>query len=125
MKIRKLVHITRFLGICLLLATLQGAGRTIAAGSLPAGAWEEATAGGFDQEHNLWNDVLKNAVVADGQSTAVRYASLKADLTKLTSYLKEVEAVTRPEFDSWKPHQRLAFLINVYNAFTVKLIRKD
>lgn len=30
--------------------------------------------------------------------------------------------MSREEFDAWTAEQRLAFLINAYNAFTAKLI---
>jgi len=52
----------------------------------------------------------------------VRYAELKNKRTKLKAYLDTLSSVTGPEFEAWSKAQRLAFLLNAYNAFTVELI---
>ncbi len=43
----------------------------------------------------------------------------------LNSYLKEVSAVTQNEYSAWSEKQKLAFLFNSYNAFTIKLIIQE
>ena len=52
----------------------------------------------------------------------VDYPGLKAYRSALDSYLKKTGAVSESEFNGWERDQRLAFLINVYNAETLQLI---
>ncbi len=52
----------------------------------------------------------------------VDYAGLKADRAGLDAWLKDASAVSEKEFDGWPRGARLAFLINAYNATTLRLI---
>jgi hypothetical protein len=72
----------------------------------------------FDQSHARLARVL-SADVANG---AVDYAALKASPAELDAYLDEVAAVPEPEFKAWTRPQQIAFLINLYNASTLRLI---
>jgi hypothetical protein len=78
----------------------------------------------FDHGHRAWDGLLKKHVVAtaDGTASQVRYAALDKDRALLESYLNDLSAVSMSEFGAWSKPQRLAFLINAYNAFTVELI---
>ncbi|MGE4233097.1 MAG: DUF547 domain-containing protein [Bacteriovoracia bacterium] len=87
----------------------------------------------FDQSHALWDGVLKKYVGYAGApgtpstlstevQTRVRYSELKKDQGNLNAYLQRVEKVTENEFARFSEPQKLAFLINAYNALTVKLI---
>ena len=78
----------------------------------------------FDHQHALFTAVLENHVRwnAEGTATTVDYAALKAGPQTLDRYLQSLSAVSRKEFDTWTSDQQLAFLINAYNAFTLKLI---
>jgi len=76
----------------------------------------------FDQKHGLWGKVLAVAVVDTGPASRVRYQAIKQDSKYLMQYLSSVSAVTQAQYDTWNSAQKLAFLINAYNAFTVKLI---
>jgi hypothetical protein len=78
----------------------------------------------FDQSHAAWTRLLKAHVVvqADGRSSRVDYAAFKADHAALTAYLGTLSAVSDAEYGGWTAPQRLAFLINAYNAFTIELI---
>lgn len=78
----------------------------------------------FDHQHALFTEVLQEHVQwnADGTATTVDYAALKAGPETFENYLQSLSAVSRKEFDGWVPDQQLAFLINAYNAFTLKLI---
>ena len=67
--------------------------------------------------HDLWNDLLKEHVTSSGK---VDYKGFKNDKTKLQEYL-DLLSDKAPE-DSWSSDKELAYWINVYNAFTVKLI---
>lgn len=77
----------------------------------------------FDHNHGQWTEVLKKYQISDGR---VRYADLKAEFAEphhpLRSYLTSLEKVTKKEYDLWSREQQMAFLINAYNAFTIKLI---
>ena len=77
---------------------------------------------GFDHGHTLWSQVLATHVRALGARSTVNYAALTRDRATLSAYLMKVEAVTDREFSDFSPDQRLAFLINAYNALTVKLV---
>jgi len=72
----------------------------------------------FDHTHAGFARVLA-ANVTNG---VVDYAALKAVQAELDSYLAGLSAVPRDEFGKWSRDQRLAFLINLYNAATLKLI---
>ena len=73
----------------------------------------------FDHSHAEFNEVLKTYVDTRGM---VNYSKLKAHRSVLDSYLDKTGGVKESEFNSWTRDQRLAFLINVYNAETLKLI---
>lgn len=78
-----------------------------------------SSASAFDHSHAELDGVLKNYVNAEGM---VDYAGLKANRSALDEYLVKTGVVSEADFDSWTREQRLAFLINVYNAETLKLI---
>ena len=83
-----------------------------------------AAAQGFDHEHAAWTALLKKHVVLlDGaRASQVRYAGFQQDRAALKRYLDALSKVTPQEFDGWSKAQRMAFLINAYNAFTVEKI---
>ncbi len=76
----------------------------------------------FDQTHAQWSSVLKSSVVQKGLATQVNYKAIKANPVIFEAYLSSLSAVTDAEFLTFTENQKLAFLINGYNAFTVKLI---
>jgi hypothetical protein len=78
----------------------------------------------FDQSHAAWDALLKRHVVVapTGAASRTDYAGFRVDQAALQAYLDELSSVTQPEYLGWKREQRLAFLINAYNAFTVKLV---
>lgn len=77
----------------------------------------------FDHSHADWDKVLQTYVVDKGAFSQVKYAQLKQQgLTQLNGYLRAISSVSPNQFDQWSRSQRLAFLINAYNAFTVKII---
>ena len=77
---------------------------------------------GFDHSHTKFDEVLKRHVSPLGELNVVDYGALKKSPAKLDSYLKDLSLVKKKEFDSWSEPQRLSYLINAYNAFTLKLI---
>lgn len=73
----------------------------------------------FDQTHSAWTAVLIRYVY-EGR---VDYAGLKKNgQGELASYLRSLQAVDRPHYQQWSRGQKLAFWINAYNAFTIRLI---
>lgn len=76
----------------------------------------------FDQSHQKWNTVLQKAVVVQGHSSRVNYKLIKERPQELNEYIASLEAVTSDEFNHFSNEEKLAFLINAYNAFTIKLI---
>lgn len=72
----------------------------------------------FDQTHAGLERVLTTHV-RDG---AVNYAALKAAPGELNAYLAQLAAVTEPAFKDWSEQDRLAYLINLYNAATLQII---
>lgn len=81
-----------------------------------------AMAGDFDHKHQSFTDILQKRVVVDGALSRVDYAGLRQDPAPLNAYLAQLSAVTAEEFSHWKRAEQMAFLINAYNAFTLKLI---
>lgn len=78
----------------------------------------------FDHSHAALTALLKKHVVLvdGGKASKVRYGELKNDRAQLKSYLDGTGKVTEAEFKGWSKPQQLAFLINVYNAWTLELI---
>ena len=77
-----------------------------------------AGAAEFDHSHAALDRVLKARV----KNERVDYAGLKADSKDLDVWLKSAGTVTEAEFNRWSQSQQLAFLINLYNAATLRLI---
>ncbi len=76
----------------------------------------------FDQMHSLWNEILKEHVVVSGHKSAVRYGHIKGSPKKLQQYIYSLSDVSKKQFDSFSEPQKLSFLINAYNAFTLTLV---
>jgi hypothetical protein len=81
-------------------------------------------AAAFDHQHTAFGALLQAHVQwnAEGSESTVDYAGLRRDRAALEAYLTELSAVMAAEFDRWSGAQRLAFLINAYNAYTLALI---
>lgn len=90
-------------------------------GATPSAASGE-TGRSFDHSHSTWTEVLAQNVVKSGPESRVKYGKLKSNATTLTRYLQSLEKVSKAEFDGFTESQKLAFLINAYNAFTIKLV---
>ena len=68
-------------------------------------------------DHSTWDAVLNKNVSSTGD---VNYKAIKSNPTKLNSYLEQLTNA-KPN-KTWSKEEILAFYINAYNAFTVKLI---
>ena len=86
------------------------------AGSGPARSASDA--GAFDRTHAAYTALLRR-YVSDG---LVDYASLKQRDGDLEAYLTSLRAVSRDELMAWPEADRIAFWINAYNAFTMRLV---
>ena len=75
-------------------------------------------AGSAAPSHLLWDQLVKSHVKANG---LVDYKGFIREKPKLESYLRLLEAQV-PDRKTWTKNQQLAYWINAYNAFTVKLI---
>ncbi|UZJ43310.1 DUF547 domain-containing protein [Marinimicrobium sp. C6131] len=78
----------------------------------------------FDHQHKTYAQVLENHVQwnENGTTSTVDYETLKTDPNNLNQYLEQLSGVEKSQFNDWHRDQQLAFLINAYNAFTLKLI---
>ncbi|MEN8807943.1 MAG: DUF547 domain-containing protein [Desulfobacterales bacterium] len=72
----------------------------------------------FDQTYAGYDGLLKT-YVTDGRAD---YKGLKTDPNALDRYIDSAAGVPEEQFNSWTQSQRLAFLINLYNAATLKLV---
>lgn len=68
--------------------------------------------------HLPWDQLLKSHVGTDGK---VNYKGFIKDKAKLEAYLKTLSE-NAPDRSKWSKKEQLAYWINAYNAFTVKLI---
>ncbi len=73
----------------------------------------------FDSTHPQLAKVLEK--VADGFGV-VDYETLHRAPQPLDDYLNHAASVPRSQFDGWAKPERMAFLLNVYNAATLKLM---
>ncbi len=79
----------------------------------------------FDHSHKKWGEVLTKYLKDIPGSSQFDYKGVKADSATLDAYLKDVSAVTKDQYNKWSDNQKMAFLINAYNAYTIKFIIKD
>ncbi len=67
--------------------------------------------------HEIWDGLLQKHVKSNG---LVHYQGFIADSLRLNQYLRLLSSA-HPQ-DSWTKEEQMAYWINAYNAFTVKLI---
>ena len=72
----------------------------------------------FDHAHATFDRVLRTHV-KDG---LVDYTSIKNNPADLDTFLEDAAAVKESTYDTWSQNQQLAFLIDLYNAATIRLI---
>lgn len=79
-----------------------------------------ATAQTRPPSHEIFDRLLNKSVSADGR---VNYKAFIKDTVALNSYLS-ILSNTPPDEKTWSKNDQMAFWINAYNAFTIKLITK-
>lgn len=75
-------------------------------------------------DHSGWDQLLGDHVswVRGGSTSIVDYAGFSEDRGELKRYLARLSDVRQDEYDQMSRDEKLAFLINAYNAYTVELI---
>ncbi len=68
-------------------------------------------------DHSSWDKLLRKHVTSAGK---VNYKAIKADEASLDAYLKKLS--DNPINKEWSRNEKMAYWINAYNAYTVKLI---
>lgn len=68
--------------------------------------------------HNLFNKLLLKNVTSDGR---VNYTGFAKDSIEFNQYLKVLSS-NPPNEKTWTRDEQMAYWINAYNAFTIKLI---
>lgn len=69
-------------------------------------------------DHKIWDSLVQKHVTPQG---LVNYPAFIADSARLNAYL-DLLGDHHPNDENWSRDERLAYWINAYNAFTVKLI---
>lgn len=89
-----------------------------------ASAHAQSAPSPFDHSHAAWSALLARhvAVLEGGHASRVRYAEMAKDGPALKAYLASLSQVGEAEFQSWSRAQRLAFLLNAYNAHAVEKV---
>jgi len=70
----------------------------------------------------IGNEELAAVLAAHVEDGRVDYAALQAEPQQLNGWLERVAQVNREDFIHWSSASQQSFLINVYNAATLKLI---
>jgi len=70
--------------------------------------------------HEAWDALIKTYISSSG---VVNYSGLKGKESTLDAYLKDL--ADNPPAADWGRNETMAYWINAYNAFTVKLILKN
>lgn len=78
----------------------------------------------LDTTYASWAKVLKDNVElrAKGTQAHVNYQKIQAQPAALSAFIKEAEALTESEFQALPTDEKIAFLVNFYNAVSVKLV---
>jgi hypothetical protein len=75
-------------------------------------------AGSFDHNHKDYDQLLQSNV----KNGLLNYKAIKERPKGLHSYLDSLAKVEESTFNKWSEKERLTYLINLYNAATIKLI---
>ncbi len=76
----------------------------------------------FRHDQERWNRFLKKYVSLKDGINVVDYEAIKKNRREIDSYTENFQTIAGSEFSGLTENERLAFLINAYNAFTIQLI---
>jgi len=71
--------------------------------------------------HEIWNGLLEQYVTEEGN---VNYKGFVKDSVRLNEYLSILSG-SHPNEENWSRDERLAYWLNAYNAYTVKIVVKN
>lgn len=74
-----------------------------------------------EEADQLYKKVLQSYV----QDGLVDYSGLKSNPDDLKQFLSDSASISKETFDSWNNDQRLAFLINLYNAQSLAIVAEN
>lgn len=84
---------------------------------------DEAAAGDAAAPERSGRRAVYDSVLARFvRDSRVDYAALAADRAQLDRYLDWLASVSASEFQGWSEAEQIAYLINAYNAYTIKTI---
>jgi hypothetical protein len=121
---KKIVIVT--LSLCLAVVTVQSCGLLSAAGlskqglsakEAPTDLSQANSVSAVKVDHQAWTNLLQKHVNETG---FVDYKGFVADKSALDSYCNYISSFS-PD-DGWSVQEQLAFYINLYNSYTIKLI---
>lgn len=72
-------------------------------------------------DHSEWDRFLKKFVNEKGE---VNYPEARKDPSLLDAYLDKIKKIPVKEMDEWPREERLALILNTYNAGIIKLVLK-
>lgn len=72
-------------------------------------------------DHSLWDQFLKTYVNEAGE---VDYARVQREPETLRQYLAAAESVIAEDFSAWPREERLALLVNLFNAAVIEIATK-
>jgi len=75
----------------------------------------------FDHSHARWTALLARHV----RPTGVDYEGFRRDKVAFDAYLAALQGAQPADLESWSENQRFAFWINVYNAYTIRLVAQN
>jgi hypothetical protein len=76
----------------------------------------------FDHSHSDFQNLLSQSVKKNKRQNLINYKAIKSSPKLLDQYLDKLSSVSLLQYNKWNDSQKLSFLINSYNAFTIKLI---
>ena len=77
-----------------------------------------STTNSFDHSYVEYGRLLRRHVVG----IRVDYTTLRLKQTSLNTLVSEFGQVARDEFEAWSDTEQIAYLVNAYNAFTLKAV---
>ncbi len=75
--------------------------------------------GSFDHGHKAWTAILGRYVTLGDVDYAGLHAAGQGDLER---YLTSLKTVCKDDYSAWSREQKLAYWINAYNAFMIRLV---
>ena len=90
----------------------------------PMASLAQSAGGQFDHGYAAWDTLLKKHVrwLSDEKQSQVDYTAFAANRAALQQVLAQWSALTPAQFAGFSREQKMVFLINAYNGFTVELI---